>query len=457
MNNIAILGTGTFASSLAYQLSLNNNNQIVLFGRRQDQINEICESRTNKKYFPHLIFHKNVSASTEVYLLEKFSVIFLVVPSSSIQELGFIFNSVIDKNTLIVIMSKGLVDGNTIHQYLSTEHSLKNIVSLKGPSFSSEMVYNHPTLLTLGYERFDQIELIKDLLQNTNLYLDYTHDIKGVEYLSALKNIYAIFMGYSDAIHNSYNTRYFLLTQCFNEIKILLKHLNCNPETLTLGCGLGDLSLTSLSDLSRNRTLGLMIGKGFFNRDNIVKSVVLEGLKTLEFLNDKLDSKIVVTLPILNTLFEYFIFKNRDNLTIDFPSLLNRDVKTVLTYGTFDLFHYGHFEILKRAKSFGDRLIVGLSSDEFNLQKGKVCEFTYEKRKKYLESLEYVDLVIPEHNWDQKIEDVKKYNVDYFVMGDDWKGKFDFLHEYCEVIYLPRTEGISTTQMKQILKGSKEN
>lgn len=127
-------------------------------------------------------------------------------------------------------------------------------------------------------------------------------------------------------------------------------------------------------------------------------------------------------------------------------------MKKVITYGTFDLLHYGHINLLRRAKEQGDYLIVALSTDEFNWnQKQKKCYFTYEQRKKLLEAIRYVDLVIPEENWEQKISDVKEFRVDTFVMGDDWAGKFDFLKPYCEVVYLPRTPEISTTQIKQEL------
>lgn len=129
-------------------------------------------------------------------------------------------------------------------------------------------------------------------------------------------------------------------------------------------------------------------------------------------------------------------------------------MKRVITYGTFDLLHYGHINILRRAKQQGDYLIVALSTDEFNWEsKQKKCFFDYEKRKQLLEAVRYVDLVIPENNWAQKIEDVKLYHVDTFVMGNDWEGKFDFLKEHCEVVYLPRTPEISTTQIKAEIKG----
>ena len=128
-------------------------------------------------------------------------------------------------------------------------------------------------------------------------------------------------------------------------------------------------------------------------------------------------------------------------------------MKKVITYGTFDLLHYGHINLLQRAKALGDYLIVALSTDEFNSkEKNKITYFSYEERKRLLEAIRYVDLVIPEQNWEQKISDVKEFKVDTFVMGDDLKGKFDFLKDYCEVVYLERTPEISTTKIKKDLK-----
>lgn len=128
-------------------------------------------------------------------------------------------------------------------------------------------------------------------------------------------------------------------------------------------------------------------------------------------------------------------------------------MKRILTYGTYDLLHYGHVRLLKRAKALGDYLIVAISTDEFNAIKGKKAYHNYEIRKEILEAIRYVDLVIPETDWEQKIDDVKKYNVDTVVMGSDWTGneKFEVLRDYCEVVYLDRTEGISTTKIKNDL------
>lgn len=128
-------------------------------------------------------------------------------------------------------------------------------------------------------------------------------------------------------------------------------------------------------------------------------------------------------------------------------------MKKIITYGTYDILHYGHINLLKRAKALGDYLIVGVSTDEFNALKGKKAYYSYEQRKLILEAIKYVDMVIPEENWEQKRNDIVKYGIDTFVMGDDWTGKFDELSDLCEVVYLPRTADVSTTQTKEHLRG----
>ena len=125
--------------------------------------------------------------------------------------------------------------------------------------------------------------------------------------------------------------------------------------------------------------------------------------------------------------------------------------KIVLTYGTFDMFHIGHLNLLNRLKSLGDKLIVAVSTDEFNSIKGKKTLIPFEQRALIVQNIKCVDMVISEKNWEQKIDDIKKYNVDIFAIGDDWQGKFDFLKDYCKVVYLPRTQNISTTELKKEL------
>ncbi|CAI3796279.1 glycerol-3-phosphate cytidylyltransferase [Rheinheimera sp. MM224] len=127
-------------------------------------------------------------------------------------------------------------------------------------------------------------------------------------------------------------------------------------------------------------------------------------------------------------------------------------MKTVLTYGTFDLFHIGHLNLLKRARELGDKLIVAVSTDEFNATKGKTTLMPFEHRMELVRSVRFVDEVIAESNWDQKISDVQQHKVDVFVMGSDWQGKFDFLKPYCEVVYLPRTDNVSSTDLKKAIQ-----
>ncbi|HXK50134.1 MAG TPA: glycerol-3-phosphate cytidylyltransferase [Clostridiales bacterium] len=129
-------------------------------------------------------------------------------------------------------------------------------------------------------------------------------------------------------------------------------------------------------------------------------------------------------------------------------------MKKVITYGTFDLFHIGHLNILRRAKALGEYLIVAVSTDEFNALKGKKCTYPWNERAEIVKAIRFVDEVIPENSWEQKVNDIKDNEVNIFVMGNDWTGKFDFLKEYCEVVYLPRTEGISTTEIKNGLKNN---
>lgn len=123
----------------------------------------------------------------------------------------------------------------------------------------------------------------------------------------------------------------------------------------------------------------------------------------------------------------------------------------IITYGTFDMFHVGHLKLLQRLKELGDELVVAISSDEFNQLKGKKTLIPYEQRALIIENIKCVDKVICENCWEQKISDIKQYDIDIFAMGDDWTGKFDFLRKYCEVVYLPRTKDISSTELKTAL------
>lgn len=449
--DIFIVGGGMFGTAIGNQLTNNSANNVVLFIRNKEQEQEINNSNTNKRYFPNKKLNKSLSATTTASDLLKAQIIFIALPSKKIPSVIANLKEFFNEGVLIVNLSKGMYkQGLTIVEYLKNELGLVNTVSMKGPTFSSELINNSHSIFTLGFKTKDQYSIMQQALSDTNIYIDYTTDIRGVELLSVLKNIYAILIGIIDAKYNSPNTRFMILTKSFSEIRIILNELGGREDSLFLSCGYGDVGLTALNDLSRNRTLGLLIGKGFYKPGSKKNKVVLEGLKTIELINNLLSVSNKKRLPLFSKL-ESFLTNNESSFDIHFDSLVDHKMKTILTYGTFDLLHYGHIEILRRAKELGDRLVVGVSTDEFNKIKGKECKISYSKRKEFLEAVGYVDLVIPESDWKQKIEDVKNNEVDIFVMGDDWKGEFDFLKDYCEVVYLPRTVGISTTKLKSIL------
>lgn len=451
--NIIILGAGSFGTALANQLAQNPDNEITLLLRDNKTEKEINTTNINSNYFSKRVLSSKIKASTNFDILKTAKVLFVAIPTKAIPSALLNLKKHISKDCLIVNMAKGLLpNGKTIVELIAEELQHPNTITMKGASFSTEMMNSMPTLFTVGFERRQQLETILAITQDTNMFLDYTNDIRGVELLSALKNIYAIALGNVDAQFNSLNTRFLILTKAVEEIKIIMRSMGGLDETIFLSCGIGDIALTGLSDLSRNRTLGLLIGKGFYNQSLSANSVVLEGANTLNLIDQTLSENVKKKLPLFSHVKAMLYQKDKEHLEFDFHKMFKRKYKTVLTYGTFDLLHFGHLELLRRLRNLGDRIIVGLSTDEFNTLKDKECVMPYEKRKHLLEVLSYVDLVIPESDWDQKVDDVKNHDVDLFVMGDDWKGKFDFLEEHCEVLYLPRTDGISTTKLKTLLK-----
>ena len=450
--NILVLGGGAFGTAIANELSVNTENNVVLFSRSQKKVDEINTYHTNKSCFPNKHLTKFLSATSDKNEIKKADVVFIALPSTVIIENLLILQSYFNEEALFVNLSKGLfAEGVTVVESIEENLGITNIVTLKGPSFAVEVMEHADTLLTLGYSNNQQYEIINKIIKYTSLHIDCTTDIRGVEVLSVLKNIYALVLGVVDAKYNSPNTRFMILTKAFSEARILLRSLGGADDTLFLACGFGDLCMTSLNDLSRNRTLGLLIGKGFFSAEYKSNSVILEGLNAVNLVHSFPLEHVMDNLPLLNKLHSFFDSKE-NILSIEFDKLVDKKFKTVLTYGTFDLLHYGHLEILRRASLLGDKLIVGISTDEFNELKGKTCVLAYQKRKELLESLDYVDKVIPEDNWAQKVTDVQENNVDIFVMGNDWEGKFDNLKEHCKVIYFQRTKGISTTKLKSILE-----
>jgi len=306
--NILVLGGGTFGTAIANELSVNTESNVVLFSRNKDKVDEINNYNTNKSCFPNKHLTKFLSATSDKNEIKKADVVFIALPSNVIIENLLILQSYFKDDALFVNLSKGLfAEGVTIVESIKKSIGIDNVVTLKGPSFAVEVMEHADTMLTLGYSTNHQYEIINTLIKNTSLHIDCTTDIRGVEVLSVLKNIYALVLGVVDAKYNSPNTRFMILTKAFSEARILLKSVGGSEDTLFLACGFGDFCLTSLNDLSRNRTLGLLIGKGFFSADYKSNSVILEGLNAIEMFHDLVvDKDINAKLPLFNKVHSFF-------------------------------------------------------------------------------------------------------------------------------------------------------
>jgi glycerol-3-phosphate dehydrogenase (NAD(P)+) len=295
----------------------------VLFSRNQLKVDEINTDNTNKSCFPNKHLTKFLSATSDKNEIKNADVIFIALPSPVIIENLNILKSYFKEDVLLVNLSKGLfADGITIVESIKTSIGIDNVVTLKGPSFAVEVMEHADTLLTLGYTTNAQYQTMYSIIKGTALHIDCTTDIRGVEVLSVLKNIYALVLGVVDAKYNSPNTRFMILTKAFSEARVLLRSLGGAEDTLFLACGFGDLCMTSLNDLSRNRTLGLLIGKGFFSADYKANTVILEGLGAIDMLHQLVDDKTNKDLPIFNKLYN-FIAKNESELEIEFNELIN--------------------------------------------------------------------------------------------------------------------------------------
>ena len=324
--NILVLGAGTFGTAIANELSVNTENMVTLFSRNQEKVEEINQFQTNKSCFPNKHLTKHLKASSDKEFIRDAEIVFIALPSSVIIENLIALKSFFKDDVLFVNLSKGLFKrGVTIVESVKKELNTENVVTLKGPSFAVEVMEHADTLLTLGYTTKQQYETVNKIVRNTALHIDCTTDIRGVELLSVLKNIYAVVLGVVDAKYNSPNTRFMILTKSFYEVRVLLRSLGGADNTLFLACGFGDLCMTSLNDLSRNRTLGLLIGKGFFNSEYKSNSVILEGLNAIEMFHELLEENLHKDLPIFNKLYGFFANKG-SNLEFKFDDLIDKKI-----------------------------------------------------------------------------------------------------------------------------------
>ncbi|MGI6718263.1 MAG: NAD(P)H-dependent glycerol-3-phosphate dehydrogenase [Bacteroidales bacterium] len=311
--NIVIAGAGAFGTALANALCENSKLSVRLLSIEKHVVDNINMDSKNEQYFPNIILSPKLKATTNNSILEKADFLFLAVPSSVLIPYINQLKQYISNNTCIINLAKGFGDnGVIISEYLS-ENFNNPIASMKGASFAIEIIHRLPTGFTFASNNNSLFEKISEITETTNIHLDFSEDIIGVELLSILKNIYAIILGVIDAHFDSNNTRFLVSTKAFNEMRKALKLFGGQEETIFRYCGFGDYNLTSLNDLSRNRTMGLFIGKGFI-KDLVSDSIVLEGKRSLNIFYQKLKDENIVKYPenSFPILFELYKLMNRE-------------------------------------------------------------------------------------------------------------------------------------------------
>lgn len=483
MVKIGVLGAGTWGTALARMLC-NSNCSITVWSAIEKEIDALSETRRHDN-LPNMVIPNEIKfvKKIEDACREK-DVIIFAVPSIFVRQTAKKASSYIPQGQVIVDVAKGIEPDTlmTMSEVIKDEIAHAIIVALSGPTHAEEVAKDIPTTIVSACSNLETAEVVQRIFSNPVMRVYTNTDVKGVELCGALKNIIALAAGISAGLGYGDNTKAALITRGLAEIERLGLKMGCLAETFSGLAGMGDLIVTATSQHSRNNRCGYLIGQGYSTKDavkivgmvveginaipaalglaekynvempivNAVDKIVNHGYTPKDMLKELMgrDSKSELPKPILDINYETAVIKNaKIRIKGD------QSMKRVITYGTFDLLHYGHINLLRRAKALGDYLIVVISSDEFNWnEKHKKCYFTYEQRKALVEAIRYVDLVIPEESWNQKRSDMHEYHVDTFVMGDDWKGKFDFLKEEgVEVVYLPRTPEISSSQIKKDL------
>lgn len=287
MQNIVFLGAGSIGTALGNSLAVRSDLNVSLLSIEHDVVDSIAKSHINQKYFPNIRLNQALKATTDPNILKDADVVFIGIPSVVVVDYIQTIRHLLSKNTILVNLAKGFGCNQQIISQCLAEHLSNPVCAMKGPSFAREIINNSPTAFTLAASEIELCQQLETLFDDTNLFVDISSDLLGVEISSILKNIYAILIGIVDAHFNSPNLRFMMFTRAFNEMRNILIHFGGHEETMFRYCGIGDFGLTALNDLSRNRTLGLLIGKGFFN-EGIPNKVVLEGRIAMSIILEKL-------------------------------------------------------------------------------------------------------------------------------------------------------------------------
>lgn len=486
MKKIGVLGAGTWGMALARLLCVNGH-AVTVWSALEREIDSLSATHLHPNLPDMTIPEQIVFTKSIEQVCTGQDILLFAVPSVFVRSTAARASAYIRDGQVIVDVAKGIEPDTlytmteVIRDELRKHDAARKValVALSGPTHAEEVALDLPTAIVSASENCETAQLVQNVFMSGCMRV-YTHaDVKGIELCGALKNVIALASGISTGLGYGDNAKAALITRGMAEITRLGLEMGCMEQTFGGLAGIGDLIVTATSNHSRNNRAGFLIGQGR-TPEQAIKEVgmVVEGINALPAAVE-LAQRYKVDMPIVSAVDGVIRHGKDPKETVN--SLMRREkttelrkapedvyfeesvlrskrgtgMKRVITYGTFDLLHYGHINLLRRAKALGDYLVVVLSSDEFNWeQKHKKCYFSYEQRKALLESIRYVDLVIPENTWEQKKSDVHEYHIDTFVMGDDWKGKFDFLRdEGVEVVYLPRTPEVSTTQIKADLNG----
>lgn len=321
---IALIGAGTIGTALGNILAEAGRENILLHSIESQIVEDINSIHINTKYFPTLHLNPALQATMDDSLLEHAKIIFLAIPSVAMIDYLKKIRKHLPPDAIMINLAKGFgFENMTIPECLAKEFP-NPVCTMKGPSFAREIINRLPTGFTLGSQNPGHLVKIRDIFTKTNIHFDYSEDVRGVEILSILKNIYAVVLGIVDAQFNSPNLRFLILTKAFREMRKILVSSNGCAETLFNYCGYGDFTLTALNDLSRNRTLGLLIGKGFFT-EHVSHELVLEGKTAVNVFYEQISKTMRVedNFPIMAELYRIFHTKYDISLFVntilDFP------------------------------------------------------------------------------------------------------------------------------------------
>ena len=298
---IIIAGAGVFGTAMAERLSWNTNNTVILWSIEEDVVVDINKNHRNTKYFPTHFLNTSIRATGDKKVFQAADCVLLVIPSKAIVSFTEEIKNMTKDTCMVINLAKGMSDDGA---FITEQIPFLRTASMKGPTFAIEVLHGLPTSFTFGGKREDYLELKETILKGTGLYLDYTDDIRSVELMSILKNMYAIAIGLVSGRFNSPNVDFLIYTKAVGEMRKFLSLFDCSTETIFCYCGLGDLGLTSLNDLSRNRTLGLLMGKGFSLEYSGNSSTVIEGSRTVKLMGEiTREKQVEQDFPLVQALY----------------------------------------------------------------------------------------------------------------------------------------------------------